>query len=231
MAKFDQYHESRFFMSLFNFDNIAATYDDYYKSDFGKKVDLIEKNIVRHMLSGLPRERALEIGCGTGHWTKFFRHLGFDVIGIDISEKMLEQARKRLPQVMCLKADATRLPFADQTFRYVFAITVFEFIEDQQRAFDEAYRVLKTGGYFLIGALNQNSELGQTKDRSETFKNAKFFTPETLRGYLEKFGSPQIRGGVVLENGKILDYYKTLPENTKLEKGAFLVGLVRKSLK
>jgi len=218
-------------MSLFDFNKIADTYDDYYKTDIGKKVDLIEKNIVRHLLSGLPRERALEIGCGTGHWTKFFRHLGFEVIGIDISEQMLRLARKRLPQVMCIKADATKLPFADETFRYVFAITVFEFIEDQPRAFNEAYRVLKTGGYFLIGVLNQNSELGQNKDRIETFKNAKFFTSSSLRKFLRKFGSPQIRGGVVLEKGRILDYYKTIPENTKLEKGAFLVGLVRKSLK
>ena len=217
-------------MSLFDFDKIAETYDDYYKTDFGKKVDLIEKNIVRHLLSQLPRGKALEIGSGTGHWTKFFKHLGFDIIGVDISDKMLEIARKKLPNIQFVKADATSLPFDDETFDYVFAITAFEFIENQEKAFQEAFRVLKTGGYFLIGALNLNSELGQHKHESKTFKNAKFFTPQQLEQILKNYGSVSMQGGVVLENGQIIDYYKTLPQHQRLARGAFIAALVRKSL-
>ncbi len=217
-------------MPLFDFGKIAGTYDDYYKTGFGKKVDLIEKNIVRHLLSHLPRGKALEIGSGTGHWTKFFKHLGFDIIGVDICDKMIEIAKKKLPNIQFIKADATDLPFDDETFDYVFAITVFEFIENQDKAFQEAFRVLKTGGYFLIGALNLNSELGQRKHESETFKNAKFFTPQQLEQILKKYGSVEMQGGVVLQNGEILDYYKTLPKQQRINKGAFIAALVRKSL-
>jgi SAM-dependent methyltransferase len=41
---------------------------------------------------------ALDFGCGTGRSTRFLRHLGFDVLGLDISEPMLVEARRRDPQ-------------------------------------------------------------------------------------------------------------------------------------
>ncbi len=217
--------------SVFDFGKTAETYDDFYSTDYGKKVDLLEKNLVRHTLAHVPRAKTLELGCGTGHWTRFFRHLGFNVTGVDISVEMLKIAQKRLPNVVCVKADMLDLPFPDESFDNVFAITSFEFVTDRQKAFDEAFRVLKTGGYFLIGALNANSRLGQEKDKSETFKNANFFTPESLTSILRQYGSPRINGAVVLEDGDPVDYYKVLPDKTRIEHGAFLVALVRKSLK
>jgi SAM-dependent methyltransferase len=42
--------------------------------------------------------RALDFGCGTGRSTRFLRDLGFDVIGVDISENMLEIAKELDPE-------------------------------------------------------------------------------------------------------------------------------------
>lgn len=42
--------------------------------------------------------RAVDFGCGTGRSTRFLRQLGFDVVGVDISEEMLAQARMRDPE-------------------------------------------------------------------------------------------------------------------------------------
>jgi ubiquinone/menaquinone biosynthesis C-methylase UbiE len=40
----------------------------------------------------------LEIGCGTGHWTTFFRQKGLELTAIDISGKMIEKARSKNPK-------------------------------------------------------------------------------------------------------------------------------------
>jgi SAM-dependent methyltransferase len=50
--------------------------------------------IARHV-SG---QRALDFGCGAGRSTRFLRGLGFDVMGVDVSRSMLEQARERDPE-------------------------------------------------------------------------------------------------------------------------------------
>ena len=216
-------------MSLFDFNKTADRYDKFYDTDYGKKVDQIEKQLVTRLLKNLTHGKALEIGCGTGHWTEFFYDLGFKITGIDIAEKMLDIAREKLPNVDCMIADATALPFDNETFDYVFTITTFEFIEDQKQAFDEAFRVLKNGGYFLIGALNLNSELGQNKQNDDTFRNAKFFTSNQLKDTLSKYGQlVAIDGGVVIENGQIVDFAQDFNLQKRLEKGAFLAALVQK---
>jgi SAM-dependent methyltransferase len=42
--------------------------------------------------------KAVDVGCGTGRSTRFLRQLGFDVIGVDIAEEMIQQAREKDPQ-------------------------------------------------------------------------------------------------------------------------------------
>ena len=82
-------------MNVFNNPEIAGKYDNYYQTDFGKKVDEIEKNLVLSLISDIPRGVMLEVGCGTGHWTRFFIDQGFKLTGIDISESMLQIVKKK----------------------------------------------------------------------------------------------------------------------------------------
>ncbi len=216
-------------MSLFDFNKTADRYDKFYDTEYGKKVDQLEKQLVSRLLQGTGRGKTLEIGCGTGHWTLFFKELGFKITGIDIAEKMLEIARQKLPDTECLVADATALPFDNESFDNVFTITTFEFIEAQDKAFAQAFRVLKKGGYFLIGGLNLNSELGQNKANDETFRDAKFFTAEQLQEILSNFGKiVEIDGCVIIENGQIIDNEQILPRQDRLKNGAFLAALVQK---
>ena len=214
-------------MPRYDFGKNAHTYDLYYQSDFGREVDRLEKQCVESLISKIPKGKALEIGCGTGHWTEYFATKGFEITATDISEEMLNVAKsKNIPGVHFIKANAENLPFENNSFDSVFAITVLEFVDDQEKAFDEIYRVLRPGGYFLAGVLNLNSEIGQNKSNDETFANAIFFTPEDLENKLKKFGEPVIEGCVVIENGDIID--NKTDKKTAKEKGAFLCALVRK---
>jgi SAM-dependent methyltransferase len=93
-----------------------------------------------HAISVLPPARVLDVACGTGFLTQ---HLGSEVTGLDQSEAMLEVARRRVPWAKFVRADAFRMPFAEDSFDRVFASFFYGLLplEDRGRFLDEASRV------------------------------------------------------------------------------------------
>ncbi len=218
-------------MPRYNFDKEAETYDNFYKDSPGPDIDLLEKKLVSRFLHYFHKKEILEIGCGTGHWSSFFSDQGFPILGLDISEKMLEKARgKNIPNARFLEGQAENLPFDDHSFLNVACITTLEFVDDREKALNEIDRVLKPGGVLMLGVLNEHSFLGKHKNDFEVFKNARFFTDSTLIHHLSRFGKPKIAGCVVQDdNGNILDLKPgTVTGKDRLKKGAFLAGVVKK---
>ena len=216
----------------FDFNTVARNYDDYYQSEFGQRVDVVEKRLVKKYLDKVPEKEALELGCGTGHWSLFFSDNGFQITGIDLAKDMLNKAiEKDIPGTVFMEMNAEELMFPSESIKNIFTIATAEFTDDRQQFFDEAFRVLKRGGYLLAGVLNENSTLGKTKDQDEVFKNATFFTPETLYRSLTRFGHAEIEGCALIdENGEILDYPEdhNISQEKLNNEGAFLVGFVKK---
>jgi len=96
----------------------------------------------------------LNVGCGIGVGATYVaRKVGCHVVGVDISDGMVEWSRRRARQdrvedkVEFQTADALDLPFEADRFDVVFAESVFIFIEDKAQAIREAVRVTKPGGY------------------------------------------------------------------------------------
>jgi len=103
----------------------------------------------------------LNVGCGIGAGSTYVaKKHGCHVVGVDISDKMVEWSRRRARQekvedkVEFQTADVLGLPFEADRFDVVFAESVFIFIEDKARAIRECARVTKPGGY--VG-LNESS--------------------------------------------------------------------------
>lgn len=184
--------------NIFTDKKVAEEYDNYYKSETGKTIDNIEKNLLAGHLENIPYRGLLELGCGTGHWTSFFCQKGFNVTAVDASENMLEIAEKKKNSGNCKfrRADATRLPFHDNSFSVVASVAMIEFIDDVHKVMEEIERVLKPGGALLLGCLNQNSELGKARANDPVFKHARFFTPEQIQNFLTRFGEPELSYGV-----------------------------------
>ncbi|SRR5258706_185519 len=98
--------------------------------------------------------KVLEIGCGTGLFTqKFFDATQAEITAIDISQDLLDEAKKNLPQVNFKKDDAMNLSFADETFDVVFGSSILHHL-DFEPALKEIFRVMKKGGRMIFAEPN-----------------------------------------------------------------------------
>lgn len=98
-----------------------------------------------------PEARVLDLGCGTGRATHPLSVMGYDVIGIDPSEAMVDKAHSTYSQLDFIAGDATNLHFQDEVFDYVvFTYYGLGYIYPETsriHALREIYRVLKPGGF------------------------------------------------------------------------------------
>ena len=120
------------------------------------------------------RTNGLEIGIGSG---KFALPMGIEV-GIEPSGQMRKIAQSK--GLTVIDAVAEDLPFEAETFDYAAMITVVCFVDDLPKALEEAYRVIKSGGFVLIGLVDKDSELGKAyqakKDKSKFYSQATFYS-------------------------------------------------------
>lgn len=94
-----------------------------------------------------PSDRILDLGCGDGLDIQLLQDYGCtNIVGVDISTKLLKAARKRNPDIRLIRASAVTLPFPDAAFDIVFVDSMFYHIEEDVRAFREIRRVLVRGG-------------------------------------------------------------------------------------
>lgn len=142
--------------SLFD-EGVARDYEQWYEQGFGRFAARQEEALLHRQMRSFPGAACLlEVGCGTGHFTRWFARQGLQVVGLDASPAMLEQARLR-NGTRYLLGDAQALPFEEQQFDLVALITTLEFVPDPVQVLREAMRVARRG--LLLGVLNRQSLL------------------------------------------------------------------------
>lgn len=98
-------------------------------------------------------KKALDFGCGGGRSTRFLKKLGFEVIGVDISEDMIQQAKIRDLTGEYLQIKNAGLPFESSRFDLIFVSIVFMEIESKEKMIKilkEMKRVLKKDGFIVV---------------------------------------------------------------------------------
>ena len=116
----------------------------------------------RLMMQSIPKEgsrKVLEIGCGTGIYTKFLVKDFEHVISTDLDASMCTQAQKLIPKAKIIVADACKLPFHDASFDGVFGVSILHHVPSMALAFREVFRVLKPGGWFAFCEPNKYNPL------------------------------------------------------------------------
>jgi len=183
--------------SRFDFDPFAAEYDSWYETAEGKLFDILEKKALRRIMGKAQREGSLlEVGAGTGWWSRFFSDSGLDVTGIDISPQMVDIAQsKNIPNASFKLADAHELPFADGSFSFAAAITSIEFARDPERVLGEMVRCTKKPGTLFLGVLNERAPINRKRRKlaGGPFATARFFTPDDIHALLTPYGKTTIK--------------------------------------
>jgi ubiquinone/menaquinone biosynthesis C-methylase UbiE len=95
----------------------------------------------------------VDVGCGTGRFSEMLAaELGARVIGLDPSEKMIDQARRKpaTRPVLFGRASAHKLPFPDGGVDLVFMSQIYHHLPDPAAVARECRRVVRVGGYVYI---------------------------------------------------------------------------------
>lgn len=93
-------------------------------------------------------EKLLDVGCGTGDLTNVLHGLVADVVGIDYSRSMIEQAREKYPQLTFRVADAAHLDYENE-FDIVFSNAALHWMKTPEPVVASIYNSLKPGGRFV----------------------------------------------------------------------------------
>ena len=134
-------------------------------------LDKIDDSFVEHainLVKGRPRGRALDVGTGPGQIAlKLARRLSlWKIIGVDRSQKMIDEARSKLAATASVTgrlefrlADGNRLDFPDATFDLVICNSVLHHFAEPQNLLAELARVAKPRGAILLRDLRRPSRL------------------------------------------------------------------------
>jgi ubiquinone/menaquinone biosynthesis C-methylase UbiE len=136
---------------------VVEKYEAWYGGP-GRRADRLEKELLIRLLNWIDDGQSLlDVGSGTGHFTRLFNGTGLHVVGLDISLPMVREAA-RLGSPPSVLGDALNLPYDDQSFDVVTIVATLEFVNSPLRVITEAARVARRG--LLIGTLNRASVLG-----------------------------------------------------------------------
>ena len=137
-------------------------YDKWYNQGEGHEIGNAQRDCLRRLLGDGNGRRLLDIGSGTGYFSRWFKSLGFDVTGIDSAPKMVAYAyRDSGPGINYQLADASKLPFQNDSFDLVVFTTSFEFIDRPEQALEEAFRVASEEILMLL--LNPDHEMNRKR--------------------------------------------------------------------
>jgi ubiquinone/menaquinone biosynthesis C-methylase UbiE len=127
------------------YERRAPEYDDWWLgtgvfTNHRRPGWLEETKALTRTLGALPPARTLDVACGTGFLT---RHLRGDVVGLDQSTRMLDEAHRQAPSATFVQGDGLALPFVDHSFDRVFTGHFYGHLEppERERFLAEARRV------------------------------------------------------------------------------------------
>lgn len=152
-----------------NFSAAAERYDSAagIQRESGR---LLLEHVGSAFSDGLSGTTLLDIGAGSGHFSRRFHSLGARVTALDLAEGMLRHIRRQTPDLPCILADAEHLPLPDNSIGLCFSNLAVQWC-DLHRALAEMHRVTRPGGTIAVstladGSLVQLKQAWQAADRS-----------------------------------------------------------------
>jgi len=191
----------------FNSENYLKIYSHRDESEAQRLVELITKNINLKSNS-----KILDMACGSGRHAIIFAKKGFDVTAVDLSERLLSEAKENADQ-NSVKIDFVLTDILDfeTTRRFNLALNLFTSFgyfdddEDNFRVILKAYDLLTDGGYFVIDYFNKNYLLKNLIPTSVFSENGLRITQNRL------IEANRVRKNISIEsNGSTQEFYESV---------------------
>ncbi|MBN2297809.1 MAG: methyltransferase domain-containing protein, partial [Deltaproteobacteria bacterium] len=176
------------------YDSLAKEYAETFSDEHEKKPKDREM-LIRFSQETRGRRPVWDFGCGPGQTAGYLKNLGIEISGLDLSEKILEQARSIHPDIPFQKGNILELEFENNSIAGVVAFyAIVHFTQEQaEKALREILRVLRPEGIFLF-----TYHIGDEAIHIEEFLGKRididfmFFTTDFITGCLKKTGFENI---------------------------------------
>jgi ubiquinone/menaquinone biosynthesis C-methylase UbiE len=176
------------------YDTVAKEYAETFSGEHEKKPK-DQEILHRFSIEIGDRRPVWDFGCGPGQTTEYLKNLGVEISGLDLSDKILEQARIIHPEIHFRKGNILELEFENDSIAGAVAFyAIVHFTEEQvEIACREVFRVLQPGGIFLF-----TYHIGEETIHVEEFLGKRididlmFFTTDFIYSCLKKSGFEEI---------------------------------------
>jgi glycosyltransferase involved in cell wall biosynthesis/ubiquinone/menaquinone biosynthesis C-methylase UbiE len=172
--------------------SITGETEVYDNKVFPNVIRRREVDLIKSQLKNKNPKRILDYGCGGGWLSLRLFKWGFNVVGVDISRKMVKNAKFVCPGGEFIVADAENLPFRDNVFDYVFGVSILHHLNNLKQACNELKQVMCNKSNFMFlepNSLNPLSAIGRRFFPMEVHtKGEAQFTPTYLKNILELYG-------------------------------------------
>jgi ubiquinone/menaquinone biosynthesis C-methylase UbiE len=134
-----------------SYNKYALQWAERIRSKRNLAHEYLEKPAMKKLLPDIKGKRVLCIGCGTGEECQYILKKGAkSVMGIDISKKVIDIARKSFKKIEFKLMDMEKLDFSQSSFDVVYSSLALHYLKDWRAIFSEINRVLVPNGYFLF---------------------------------------------------------------------------------
>lgn len=174
-------------------------YNKNAESFFSQTVEADMSMLYEKFLDRLPAKKGkiLDLGCGSGRDSKFFKDMGFEIVAMDLSEELGKKASEYIGQEVIVK-DMRELDFEDEFIGVWACASILHLpIEDIGIVLEKIFKSLKNGGVFYSSF--KYGERDYTKDGREftCFTEERFFKyfPQYRDRVVEIFQTSDVRAG------------------------------------
>lgn len=175
-----------------NYDLVAEKYKEAFAEELAKKE--FDRELLNNVCSKLKKEGKiiLDVGCGSaGHVGKYIFDKGFSVMGIDISEKSVELAKKVHPEMAFKEMNMLELELKESSVQAIIAFYSIIHIPKNQitKLLEEFRRVLEKGGRLVLAVHEgQTEEIVTEMLGKKTTLFVSFYTENELIEQLKATG-------------------------------------------
>ncbi|MCK5128836.1 MAG: methyltransferase domain-containing protein [Clostridiales bacterium] len=169
-------------------DNVSNQWIDSLEGNHYRNDILVPETL--KMLGEIKDKKVIDIGCGEGGYSRLLAEKGADVVGVDFSKELINEAIKHntIHSIQYYVKDACNLEgIENSTFDSAVSAMCLMAVEDLESAINEAYRVLKPNGRFVLSILhpcfsykNYFDEVGYNESLSEHLGKPITFWHKTL---------------------------------------------------